>query len=386
MTSGEQSLIVRAFAFELSRRSTVPEKPVGRSLLPLGTQALAAHPHVPRGSRGDTPVVLAFASHWSLDGQRASELEAIRSELRGLGAALVVVSSTGIWSFRPDDEVERFAASDRQVDEEVARLAEVYEIERSGDGAMAEAVFVLDAGGEIRFASRGSPRAAPMHATLASALAAAGRALIAPAPAPITVSRREWVTAVLVAGFALFALDGCNAPRTPAGARNAPLDRSVAPPPTGDLDVVLRVNGSTHSLRIEPRVSLLDVLRERIGLTGSKKGCDHGQCGACTVLVDNRRVCACLTLAIMVQGAEITTIEGLAKGDVLHPLQEAFIAQDALQCGYCTPGQIMSAVGLLGEGHAHTDDEVREQMSGNICRCGAYPNIVAAIQLARKGT
>ncbi len=133
-------------------------------------------------------------------------------------------------------------------------------------------------------------------------------------------------------------------------------------------------------------MTLLDALRERLGLTGTKKGCDQGQCGACTVLVDGRRVNACLTFAVMAEGAPITTIEGLAKGDVLHPLQAAFIACDGFQCGYCTSGQIMSAAGLLAEGQARSDDEVREQMSGNICRCGAYPNIVAAIQQARKET
>jgi xanthine dehydrogenase YagT iron-sulfur-binding subunit len=122
-----------------------------------------------------------------------------------------------------------------------------------------------------------------------------------------------------------------------------------------------------------------------MGLTGTKKGCDHGQCGACTVLVDGRRVNACLLFAVAVQGAEITTIEGLAKGDALHPVQAAFVEHDAFQCGYCTPGQIMSAVGLLSEGRARSDDEVREQMSGNLCRCGAYANIVAAVQAARKG-
>jgi xanthine dehydrogenase YagT iron-sulfur-binding subunit len=149
--------------------------------------------------------------------------------------------------------------------------------------------------------------------------------------------------------------------------------------------VTLRVNGKKHELKIEPRVSLLDALREYLGLTGTKKGCDHGQCGACTVLVDGRRIYSCLTLAVMHAGEEITTIEGLADGRKLHPLQEAFLDRDAFQCGYCTPGQICSGVGLLKEGHAHTDAEVREQMSGNICRCGAYPNIVAAIQDVRAG-
>ena len=137
-------------------------------------------------------------------------------------------------------------------------------------------------------------------------------------------------------------------------------------------------------MRVEPRVTLLDALRERLGLTGTKKGCDHGQCGACTVLVDGRRVNSCLVLAIMTEGQKITTIEGLARGDELHPVQAAFIAEDGFQCGYCTPGQIMSAVALLAEGRAKTDAEVREAMSGNLCRCGAYPGIVAAVQRARK--
>jgi xanthine dehydrogenase YagT iron-sulfur-binding subunit len=150
------------------------------------------------------------------------------------------------------------------------------------------------------------------------------------------------------------------------------------------MDITLNVNGAPKRLRVEPRVSLLDALRERLALTGTKKGCDHGQCGACTVLVDGRRVNACLTLAVMTVGSSITTIEGLAHGDRLHPMQTAFATEDALQCGYCTPGQIMSAVALVREGKAKTDDEIREQMSGNICRCGAYCNIVRAIQSARR--
>jgi xanthine dehydrogenase YagT iron-sulfur-binding subunit len=147
--------------------------------------------------------------------------------------------------------------------------------------------------------------------------------------------------------------------------------------------VVLSVNGRERTLRIEPRVSLLDALREHLGLTGSKKGCDQGTCGACTVWVDGRRVLACLTLAVTCEGREVTTIEGLAADGALHPMQAAFVDRDAFQCGYCTPGQIMSAVALLEEGHAGDDAEIAEWMSGNICRCAAYPNIRAAIRDVR---
>jgi xanthine dehydrogenase YagT iron-sulfur-binding subunit len=146
---------------------------------------------------------------------------------------------------------------------------------------------------------------------------------------------------------------------------------------------VLSVNGQERELRIEPRVSLLDALREHLGLTGSKKGCDQGTCGACTVWVDGRRVLACLTLAVSCEGHEVTTIEGLSADGSLHPMQAAFIDRDAFQCGYCTPGQIMSAVALIEEGHAGDDEQIAEWMSGNICRCAAYPNIRAAIRDAR---
>jgi len=149
----------------------------------------------------------------------------------------------------------------------------------------------------------------------------------------------------------------------------------------------LEINGRGHELALEPRVTLLDALRETLGLTGTKKGCDQGQCGACTVHVDGVRVLACLTLAAQVEGRSITTIEGLsAPGQDLHPVQRAFLEQDAFQCGYCTPGQIMSAVACIREGHAGSDDEIREYMAGNLCRCGAYPHIVAAVRQAAKIT
>jgi xanthine dehydrogenase YagT iron-sulfur-binding subunit len=171
----------------------------------------------------------------------------------------------------------------------------------------------------------------------------------------------------------------------PLAARPAAAEAETPPTPvrTPDMvDIVLQVNGRRIPLTVEPRTSLLDALREQAGLTGTKKGCDRGACGACTVHVDGRRMNACLMLAVRSQGRAITTIEGLALGDELHPMQAAFLEHDAFQCGYCTSGQIMSAVALIEEGHGGSDAEIREYMSGNICRCGAYPNIVAAVRHA----
>ncbi|WP_083918676.1 (2Fe-2S)-binding protein [Mesorhizobium metallidurans] len=149
------------------------------------------------------------------------------------------------------------------------------------------------------------------------------------------------------------------------------------------IPIQLQINGRQHELEVEPRVTLLDALRDHLGLTGTKKGCDHGQCGACTVHVDGERVLACLTLAVQAEGRAVTSIEGLAQEDgTLHAVQAAFLEQDAFQCGYCTPGQIMSAVACIREGHAGSDDEIREYMAGNLCRCGAYPHIVAAVRQA----
>ena len=167
-----------------------------------------------------------------------------------------------------------------------------------------------------------------------------------------------------------------------AQAAGATESTAAAQDPSLPVDVTLQVNGTAKSLNVDARTTLLDALREHIGLTGSKKGCDHGQCGACTVMVEGRRVLSCLTLALTVQDKQITTIEGLSQGDKLHPMQQAFIDQDAFQCGYCTPGQIVSAIACVKESHATNDDDIREYMSGNICRCAAYPNIVAAVKQA----
>ena len=164
---------------------------------------------------------------------------------------------------------------------------------------------------------------------------------------------------------------------------NATLAGQPADVNAGGCAITLNINGQDRALIVEPRVTLLDALRERLLLTGTKKGCDHGQCGACTVHINGERRLACLSLAVMQQGQTITTIEGLAEGNALHPLQQAFIEHDGFQCGFCTPGQIMSAVALIEEGRARTREEIREAMSGNLCRCGAYANIVAAINQAK---
>ena len=187
-------------------------------------------------------------------------------------------------------------------------------------------------------------------------------------------NRRNFLTTTMASTMTFTLLDKARGETAPELTRVAPRQ---------PLALTLTVNGQDRRLALDVRTSLLDALREHIGLTGTKKGCDHGQCGACTVLIEGRRTNACLTLAVMHDGDHVTTIEGLARGDQLHPVQAAFLKHDGFQCGYCTPGQIMSAAALIKEGHAGSDAEIREWMSGNICRCGAYPNIVAAIVQAR---
>lgn len=187
------------------------------------------------------------------------------------------------------------------------------------------------------------------------------------------VSRRNFLTSSTASAMTLTLLDKTEAQGAPQRVE-----------PRKPVSLALTINDQTHRLALDARTSLLDALREHIGLTGTKKGCDHGQCGACTVLMDGRRVLSCLTFALTAQGHEVTTVEGLAgPNGALHPMQQAFIDHDAFQCGYCTPGQIMSAIGCVNEGHADNDAEIREYMSGNLCRCACYPNIVDAINDAK---
>jgi xanthine dehydrogenase YagT iron-sulfur-binding subunit len=329
-------------------------------------------------------LVLAVFDVWNVE---RAELSSIRAELRGLGAGLVVISDAGVYAFGPDDDVEVVASTPELPAGALEAVRRDWVVGGASPVASATervALFVIDGARTVRFAQCGLVPRGAAEKTLADGLSEAGRAMLALPPSSVRLRRRDILTACMIVGFAA-ALDAC----ARRGTRTAS-PASAAPPPvapsssSGEIAVTLTVNGEKHALRIEPRVSLLDALRERLGLTGTKKGCDHGQCGACTVLVGGRRVNSCLTLAVMVEGAEITTIEGLARGGELHPLQAAFIAEDAFQCGYCTPGQIVSAAGLLRERRELSAEAVREHMSGNICRCGAYPNIVRAVLRAQK--
>ena len=324
-----------------------------------------------------SPVVLAFhGGHWDPAGaEHIDTYNRLTASLGGVaGARLVEIGGNGPWrdlTFATDALSLPVVASD---DEEAAR--------RFGVGAE-PAVFVIDGDGIIRWAQVGATSLANPVAVARAISAVAAPFVDDPArpdaaPPKAAWTRRDFVATTLAAAFAL-ALRPVEAQAERLGFAPA---GPLAPP--NAQHVTLNVNGKDLALELEPRVTLLDALREYAGLTGSKKGCDHGQCGACTVHIDGRRELSCLTFAVMQEGHRITTIEGLAQGEQLHPMQQAFITHDGFQCGYCTSGQIMSAVAVLEEPWGPTDDDVREAMSGNICRCGAYPGIVAAVQEVRR--
>jgi xanthine dehydrogenase YagT iron-sulfur-binding subunit len=323
------------------------------------------------------PVVVVLAAGVLVHDAEAAG-DALRAELRGLGATLILGDALGFWRLPPDDPIEELAhdAGDR-----FERFAPIIE-----PPAPSLAVLVIDPTGAVRFrhVERDAPgergdAAAWAVAVMLDALRASRRALRAQAGASsLTVTRRDVIVGSMVTAFGLVIASACRT-RTPVRAAAGSAAREI-------VDVTLEVNGQRHTLTVEPRVTLLDALRERLGLTGTKKGCDHGQCGACTVLVDGRAMLSCLMLVVMQGDARITTIEGLARGGALHPMQAAFLEHDAFQCGYCTPGQILSAVALVAARRGETDDAIREQMSGNLCRCGAYPNIVAAVRQVHRGS
>ena len=314
------------------------------------------------------PVVLVLTPRLP---ERA-QLERLESALRGVGAELVLLArERGLWLV-PDRPLERLEPRPA-LWEEVA----------PADGAGAIFIFDSDAAPGAERPPRLRRAFEPtidvvelVRDSLEGVRAALVRGGAEATPALREgVTRRELLASALVAGVLITLAQAC-ARRPPP----APAPALRAPPQLTEL--TLSVNRVDRPLRIETRVTLLDALREQLGLTGEKKGCDLGQCGACTVLIDGERVLSCLQLAVAHDGHEITTIEGLAEGERLHPMQQAFVDCDGLQCGYCTPGQILSAIGLLREGKPRSEAEIREGMSGNLCRCGAYPNIVAAIQQA----
>jgi xanthine dehydrogenase YagT iron-sulfur-binding subunit len=328
-----------------------------------------------RGYRG-SPVVLTFApTRWDpAAAEHVENYNRLTAKLPGLaGARLLRIGREGPWRELgfADGELSIPVISDGG-----AELARLYGVENRA------AVFVIDAEGVIRWRHlAGDAIALPDDL---------GLALVAREEdehrASTAWTRREFVATTMAASFAMAFL-----PFTRRAHMQAPSVAAKAPAGASDtIAVTLKVNGSALQLQLEPRVTLLDALREYAAMPGTKKGCDHGQCGACTVHVDGRRVLSCLTFAVMQQGKSITTIEGLAQsvgatGDALHPMQQAFLVHDGFQCGYCTPGQIMSACAMVKEPWGSEDGDVREAMSGNICRCGAYPNIVAAIQEVRRG-
>lgn len=306
------------------------------------------------------PVILAFApDEWNPTHAHQSALFARLSQDFGGGAAFV------------DTAADDWHALDCR-----GALASQFGVRGQ------RALFLLDEQGVVRWKTVVGP-GQDLHAGQVLAALEALHTTPAPGAAGLSeaagrgLSRRTFVTATLAAA-ALLLLPGCGTGSSDAASQDEPASTTG----TGPVAVTLSINGQSHRLRLDPRTALLDALRENLHLTGTKKGCDHGQCGACTVHLDGQSTLSCLTLAVMAQGKQITTIEGLAKGEELHPLQAAFLKHDAFQCGYCTPGQLMAATALLQNQtiDANSAVEIREAMSGNLCRCAAYPNIIAAIQ------
>jgi xanthine dehydrogenase YagT iron-sulfur-binding subunit len=339
----------------LSPGDTVPDAPIA---LPDGdTRSLSQF-------RGSPVIVALHAPQWdpSHREQIAAYNRLIASLPDAAGAQLLSAGGDGLWrDFVFDDYAIALPVIKLTNDELALRF-----------GVRGEpAIFVIDRDGVVRWRHVGPDT--PDPGDIIRALTDVAKS--PPATLADNWSRRQFVATALGVVFALTI--------RPHIARGETIARAVSSY-TATTRVTLNINGKDVTLQLEPRVTLLDALREYAGLAGTKKGCDHGQCGACTVHIDGRRTLSCLTFAVMQQSKQITTIEGLAHGDDLHPLQQAFVTHDGFQCGYCTSGQIMSAAGMLNEPWGPRDDDVREAMSGNICRCGAYPGIVAAIQDVRQ--
>lgn len=326
-----------------------------------------------------SPIVLAFhGAHW--DPARAEYIETYNRLVASLGG----VAGVRLLEIGGDEPWRTLTFADGEMSLPVLSSSDTEIVRRYGIGSE-PAVFVIDAKGIVRWAQVG-PMSLGNPVEVARAITAVAEPFArarnerdegSPSEHDLSWTRRDFVATTLAAAFAL-ALRPLEAKAERVATLGAPRTTSTA------RSVTLNVNGRELTLQLEPRVSLLDALREYAGLTGTKKGCDHGQCGACTVHVDGRRALSCMTFAVMQEGRRITTIEGLASGDRLHPMQQAFITHDGFQCGYCTSGQIMSAVAVIEEPWGPSNDDVREAMSGNICRCGAYPGIVAAVQEVRR--